>query len=99
MTFSKDTCLSKLTTDSASTEGAGVAIGEEAAGVGNDLSDMKPCSIINTSSIVGADEEWSSQAAVRDTAVVGTLGVGESKARWAGLALNGLVNVGSSDSG
>lgn len=96
--FSKGICLSKLTTDSTGTVGAGVAICKEAAGVGDDLSDVKPDSVIHTSSVVGADEEWSSQAAVRDTAVVGTLGIGESKARWTSFALNGLVNVGSGDS-
>jgi hypothetical protein len=93
-----DNLSMKLTADSTSTEGTGMAISEESAGVGYDLANVEAGSIVNTSSVVGADEKWASHAAVGDAAVVGTLGVGECKTRWTRLALRGLVNVCSCDS-
>jgi hypothetical protein len=75
--------LCELTTDGTRAEGNCVAVREEARWVGDDLSDVE----VHTSG------ERAGQAAVRDAAVVGSLGVGEGKTRWSGLADGGFMNV------
>jgi hypothetical protein len=92
--------LSKLTTNSTSSELLGVAVSEEATGVGNDLADVEASSLVSTShGVVDANEEGSGQAAVGDTAAVRSLGVGEGKTRWAGGALLALVDMCGCDGG
>lgn len=92
--------LSKLTTDSAGGERHGVRVGEEALGVGDDLADMESSTIVNGGSgLVGAGDKRSGQAAVRDTTVVRSLGVGESETWWASLALLSFVDVCGCDCG
>jgi hypothetical protein len=57
--------LSKLTTNSTSSELLGVAISEEAAGVGNDLADVEASSLVSAShGVVDTNEEGSGQAAI-----------------------------------
>jgi hypothetical protein len=76
-----------------------VAVSEEATGVRNNLSDVEGSTVVSTGSVVGTSNKRSGQAAVRDTTVVGSLWVGECKTRRAGLALDGLVDVGCCDGG
>jgi hypothetical protein len=91
--------LSKLATDGTSRELLGVAISEETTGVGYDLLDMKASSVVDTLSVIGADKEWSGEAAVGHTAVVWSLGVREGKTRRSSLAFYALVDVCGGDSG
>lgn len=72
-------------------------VGEETAGVGNDLLDVEAhTSVVHGSSNVDTSGEWAGQAAVGDTALVRSLGVGERNARWSSTTLCAFVNVGSS---
>lgn len=75
-----------------------MAVSEEATGVGDDLLHMEAGSLVDALCVVDADKERSGQAAVRDTAVVWALGVGEGKTRRSGLALGSFVDVGCCDS-
>jgi hypothetical protein len=92
--YHASTPLSKLTTHSTGSELCGVAVSKEATGVSDDLLDMEAGSIVDALGVVGADKEWSCQAAVRDTAVVWALGIGEGKTRRSRLALGSFVDVG-----
>jgi hypothetical protein len=85
--------LCELTTDGTRAERNRVAVSEEARRVGNNLSDVEVQTSISTSGAVDTSGEWTSQAAVRDTAVVGSRGVGEGKTGWSSLADSSLVNV------
>jgi hypothetical protein len=85
--------LRELTTDSTRAEGNRVAIREEARWVGDDLSDVEVQTSVSSSGAVDTSGERAGQAAVRDAAVVGSLGVGEGKTRWSGLADGGFMNV------
>jgi hypothetical protein len=85
--------LRKLSTNRTSRVRLGVAIGEEAAWVGNNLADMEASSVVSTCSVVDAHEEGASQATIRDTAVVRSLGIWECKTRRTSLALDALVDV------
>ena len=91
--------LTKLRADSTSGKLDSVAVSEETGGICDNLADVEASSVVNTSSVVGTNEEGSSQAAVGNTAAVRSLGVGEGKAGRAGLALDGLVDVGCGYSG
>lgn len=86
--------LSKLATHSTSGKLLGVAISEEATGVGYNLLDVETGSLVLACLCVGdIDKEWSSQAAIGHTSVVWSLGVGEGKARRSSLALHTLVDM------
>jgi len=74
-----------------------VRISEEATGVRDDLPDMEASTVVDASGVVGTGHEGSCRAAVGDTAVVRSLGVGESDARRTSRALLRLVNVCGSD--
>lgn len=86
--------LTKLRAHGASRKLDSVAISEEAGGVCNNLADVEASTVVSTSSVVGTSDEGSGQAAVGDTAAVRSPGVREGNARWASLALLGLVDVG-----
>ena len=92
------TYLSKLTTDSTSDVLDGVRISEEAAGVCDDLPDMEASTVVDASGVVGTSHEGSRQAAVGHTAVIRSLGIGESEARRTGRTLLRLVNMCGSNS-
>jgi hypothetical protein len=85
--------LRKLSANRTSGERLGVAVGEEATWVRNNLLDVESSSVISTCSAVDTHKEGTGQAAVRDAAVVRSLGVGECKTRRSGFALDALVNV------
>jgi hypothetical protein len=85
--------LCELTTDGTRAERNRVAVSEEARRVGNNLSDVEVQTSISTRGTVDTRGEWASQAAVRDTTVVWSRGVGEGKTGWSGLTDGSLVDV------
>jgi hypothetical protein len=85
--------LCELTTNGTRAEGNRVTVREEARWVGDDLSDVEVQTSVSSSGAVDTSGERAGQAAVRDAAVVGSLGIGEGKAGWSGLANGGFMNV------
>jgi hypothetical protein len=53
-------------------------------------------SIVDAGCVVRANEERTSQAAIRDAAVVRTFWVRKSKTRWARFSLDSFMDVGCS---
>lgn len=70
-----------------------MTICEEPTWIRNDLFDVEPIRIITSLRVQSTNFERPSQTAIRNTTVVRSFRIGESKARWACLAFDCFVNV------